>query len=119
MLIITLVLLILYIANVKPEVSQKIRKKCGKGTNFQTDLENCGGCGIKCPKDSKCHNGKCICDLEYKRCGKLCVKLAEDINNCGECGKKCEGACINGACKSKLLGNASVTKDQIKNEDTK
>ena len=99
-LIFALIVLISFIASETPENSSKLKKKCGKGINFLIDLENCGGCGIRCPKDSRCLTGKCVCNTGLKRCGKSCVNLSLDADNCGVCKNKCSQgfSCIEGKC---------------------
>jgi hypothetical protein len=63
--------------------------QCCPGTgcvDFQTDNNNCGGCGHGCSGDQEC-------------CGAQCVPLT-DPRNCGKCGNACLGPLDmgNGAC---------------------
>ena len=72
----------------------------GCEVNLNTDIGNCGHCGIVCPS---CISGKCIgsCSAGETTCNGNCVNLQSDPNNCGACGTICLGLtsyCSNGAC---------------------
>lgn len=70
------------------------------------DANNCGGCDIKCPANSKCTNGSCECpagslfcvDHKDKSLPGVCTNLASDPKNCGWCTKACPAACTEGVC---------------------
>ena len=57
--------------------------------NFQTDTENCGGCGKECGSGRKCCSGKC-------------VNIQTDAGNCGSCNTTCWKTCSNGKCDPKF-----------------
>jgi hypothetical protein len=70
---------------------------------FICDPQNCGGCGIVCPKDDAgdaggnqvCNVGTCGCPFGtvdcdgIPECGYECKNLNTDPNNCGICGRQC------------------------------
>lgn len=59
----------------------------GCETRVDSDVDNCGGCGIKCGPGEVCALGLCTCT-----CGAVCFKgLDSDPRNCGTCGLKCPG----------------------------
>ncbi|KDE03141.1 hypothetical protein MVLG_06337 [Microbotryum lychnidis-dioicae p1A1 Lamole] len=80
--------------------------------NTQTDVNNCGSVGYKCPSlvnsaSTSCTAGKCIssCSLGYAwdSTGSYCRPTSNDVNNCGSIGKVCSvpngtPACTNGVC---------------------
>jgi len=59
----------------------------GKCTNLQSDIDNCGACGVRCLPPKKCINGSCV---------------YSDNCNCGAQYKRCRGdeKCVNGTCQS-------------------
>ena len=62
---------------------------CGDGcTDLQTDLANCGACGLICPGGTVCENGVCQANTCNPPCG------------AGE-------SCINGVCQN-LLACSSI-----------
>ena len=90
---------------------------CGGGlctTNTSRDIDNCGGCGVNCPKQppsrhasSVCTKGKCAiaCDELSANCNKddsdgCEVYTGDDPKNCGGCGNVCKDGeiCWKGAC---------------------
>lgn len=78
--------------------------------NFQTDCNNCGSCGTKCPSGQGCSNGRCVCpSATPNSCGSdgtaFCTNFATDPNNCGSCGTKCPPAqtCLTGTCSCPLI----------------
>ncbi len=82
---------------------------CGAScVDFQTDVLNCGGCGIKCEENTICVQGNCElndhpiqCEEGTKQCGTNCVDEKTDVQNCGACGHKCgeNELCIEGSCE--------------------
>ena len=89
----------------------------GCETDTATDLNNCGGCGLRCPTpangEASCVAGVCgvsTCGTRYKDCNASAADGCEidslrDVNNCGACGRVCQGStnaagvCILGQCK--------------------
>jgi hypothetical protein len=57
-----------------------------KCTNLNSDIDNCGACGVRCLAPQKCINGSC----NYS-----------DSCNCGALGKRCrpDENCVNGVCQ--------------------
>ncbi len=86
----------------------------GCEVNDQTDANNCGTCGNKCPSGPNstavCNTGSCaiVCDPGYKDCdgnpNNGCeVHTAGDTANCGSCGNACTTpngtpGCVAGTC---------------------
>jgi hypothetical protein len=86
----------------------------GCETNFQTDNNNCGNCGVKCTGGETCQAGTCKCptgqvlnggtcctpESDATACGTTCNKNV--TNNCGQsvaCGNCGPGlVCYNNAC---------------------
>jgi hypothetical protein len=68
-----------------------------------SDVNNCGGCGNKCPSSEFCDSGVCTVPClppPYAVCNNVCVNLEIDDNNCGGCGIVCGDTepCIEGVC---------------------
>ena len=100
--------------NVGYDNCDNTRQKNGCNVNKNTDLANCGGCGVACngANDTpQCSNGACTspCNVGYDNCDNTrqkngCnVNKNTDANNCGACGHACAflngtPLCVNGAC---------------------
>lgn len=69
--------------------------------SIQTDSQNCGACGRRCPADFDC-------------CGGRCVDLDTHVAHCGTCGNRCapgqtcSGGTCRGACGLEVCGQAEV-----------
>ena len=89
----------------------------GCETNENSDVLNCGGCGIRCFVNNgtpACVTGKCVektCNAGFADCNGLpidgCeINISSDVNNCGGCGTVCSAnngtpACAAGQCTEK------------------
>ena len=71
-------------------------------TNFASDVNNCGGCGVVCSTGQVCTSGTCttVCGEGETSCDGVCVNENTDPNNCGGCGTVCSTgqACASGVC---------------------
>lgn len=71
-------------------VEGSVNRDCCQKTsvNCDTDISNCGECGIICGLNKFCCNGEC-------------VNLQTDKGNCGWCGNKCKAddECSRGMCQ--------------------
>ncbi len=86
----------------------------GCETSTQSDINNCGLCGLKCSVlngTPGCDNGNCAidsCNTPFRDCRNGYADGCEantntDVNNCGGCGKICSASnatskCVNGFC---------------------
>ncbi len=61
----------------------------GCETLVQSDPNNCGACGNKCPPGEPCSYGQCGCPAGTVKCGDKCVDTDNDNANCGACGNEC------------------------------
>ena len=71
--------------------------------DLESDVTNCGGCGLVCASGYKCVNGTCVLDCQagWVTCGGTrCIDLQNDVANCGLCGATCPAGhhCSNGQC---------------------
>lgn len=81
----------------------------------QSDLKNCGGCGVTCPFGQACNASVCGggCSSGLTACGNTCVNLQTDVNHCGGCANQCiaattvpnaaPAACQSGTCINSAL----------------
>ena len=91
---------------------------------LRSDVENCGGCGFRCPGvdtlgmangtpvcdegvcDFRCNAGWADCDGDDQNGCE--TNLASDPLNCGRCNVRCDGvdgqACVDGTCTMKECG---------------
>ncbi|KAM0788480.1 hypothetical protein ACM66B_001613 [Microbotryomycetes sp. NB124-2] len=85
-----------------------------QGINLQTDPDNCGSVGYKCPANiangfnPTCTNGKCLADcqggFDWDPFMLFCRNVQNDVQNCGKCGQTCStpngsSTCVNGVCQ--------------------
>lgn len=90
--------------------------------SFESDINNCGACGVKCPGGWICCEGKCVnYESDPRNCGHcgvscgpgevccfgFCVNTQNDSHNCGRCDYNCNvyggfvtgrNDCCNGSC---------------------
>ena len=71
----------------------------------QTDVTNCGGCGVTCASEESCSAGVCRvstieCDGSETLCSDSCVDTNTDGAHCGGCNNACLAGqtCADGAC---------------------
>ncbi|PIV99657.1 MAG: hypothetical protein COW42_10320 [Deltaproteobacteria bacterium CG17_big_fil_post_rev_8_21_14_2_50_63_7] len=80
---------------------------CVDEWQFESDPDNCGGCGIVCGTNESCQNFECRCpsvwgDTNYTSCGGVCTYIGSDPLNCGGCNIECtsDELCISGSCEA-------------------
>src|SRR5262249_47361893 len=69
----------------------------GCETKTISDVDNCGGCGFKCPEVTiglrRCRlgqcDGECLPPLTWCPDRRVCTDTSKDNNNCGACGNRC------------------------------
>ncbi len=83
----------------------------GCEVNVDTDVKNCGGCGMPCPEkpnaEVSCGGARCyirVCEDGYGDCNKTfqdgCeADLSTSNNHCGGCNMPCFGTCVDGQCE--------------------
>ncbi len=70
--------------------------------DISRDSDNCGGCGLVCPRGTTCNRGVCQCAVGAAYCPnspgfEKCVDVSRDSDNCGGCGLACpRGTTCNG-----------------------
>ena len=85
------------------------RPECILESNFNTDANNCGGCGIICKGNEYCHEGKCVTskcaasnsclDATSGECVNTATQCGTQCNNCNKMNNAAEGTCENGTCR--------------------
>ncbi len=70
--------------------------------DFDSDPNNCGGCGNVCEANAACVSGTCQCPDSLTTCGGSCVDTSTDPDNCGACGNQCGSGetCNSGTCQT-------------------
>ena len=65
-------------------------------TSLESDPDNCGACGKRCPAGLACTAGDCSCECPAGLIccvpdggAALCANLSTDDDNCGSCGASC------------------------------
>ncbi|PRW60407.1 Tryptophan synthase alpha chain isoform B [Chlorella sorokiniana] len=62
---------------------------------------NCGSCTARCPNQSTCQSGSCVCNPGYTKCGTACYNLQNDALRCGAWDRRCpnRSTCKSGNCE--------------------
>jgi hypothetical protein len=90
----------------------------GECTDVQTDVNNCGQCGLMCGSGSAvpvpgitCQGARCTCPATASLCfNQECAYLQSDPTNCGTCGNVCTAGsgfypiCCSGVCNEQEVG---------------
>ncbi|UJR83365.1 Hypothetical protein I5071_54330 [Sandaracinus amylolyticus] len=79
--------------------------RCGEQcVSLESDVTNCGACGVVCLSGGECRVGVC-CNLDEVVCGDRCVDVETDPRHCGACGVDCgAGDCVLGTCQPPIEG---------------
>ncbi len=77
----------------------------GCESNPNTDVMNCGRCGMACTGGMACTAGVCGCPAGQGMCHGACVSLQSDALNCGMCNLACPSGqfCVAGACVNDVV----------------
>lgn len=79
----------------------------GSCVDIETDLNNCGGCGVVCGSSDGCFGGTCVapppsspCGAGLTTCGGECVSISRHAGHCGACFNSCPlgASCRRGVC---------------------
>lgn len=68
----------------------------------RSDVNNCGGCGIRCGEGQWCYDSTCrqvSCPPGQRVCGERCVDTMTDGGHCGACWHWCDDRCEGGECR--------------------
>jgi hypothetical protein len=70
--------------------------------SYETDSDNCGGCGNACSGGKICSSSNCVCPAGTSDCFGcvLTSSFQTDHDNCGGCGNVCgpTQTCSGGTC---------------------
>jgi hypothetical protein len=80
-------------------------------TDTNSDINNCGSCGVACQQGYFCVQGYCqiVCPQGYGQCGQQCFDFQNDSLHCGSCYTQCFGnqVCTQGICCNQGLVNCN------------
>lgn len=82
------------------EVCCSARRGPKQCVHLDSNENNCGECGNRCPKGANCQDGKCVCAPSSIVCNGTCVQPDSDPANCGGCDNQCpqDRICQGGEC---------------------
>lgn len=71
----------------------------GACVDINSDINNCGQCGVQCGGGEVCEFGQCGCEggAEFVNCSGVCIDTDNDSANCGGCGTQCPVGLVCGA----------------------